>query len=152
MPEGCRDMRKWSLEARQGRLQALVSRIDCLAVLVSDPSKTARHSRAAWVGRRREQAAIGALPLRRMSRLAQGQNGDLARGQPGMLASTICRRNSGGYGARVLPLLGIVDSFDTNPRVSTKPGQLQSGFGNSITFVFGCILNFPFEKWSIRLC
>jgi hypothetical protein len=60
-------MRKWSLEARQGRLQALVSRIDCLAVLVSDPSKTARHSRAAWVGRRREQAAIGALPLRRMS-------------------------------------------------------------------------------------
>jgi hypothetical protein len=42
-------MRKWSLEARQGRLQALGSRIDCLAVLVSDPSKTARHSRAAWV-------------------------------------------------------------------------------------------------------
>jgi bifunctional non-homologous end joining protein LigD len=25
----CKDLRKWSLEARQGRLQALVSRFDC---------------------------------------------------------------------------------------------------------------------------
>jgi bifunctional non-homologous end joining protein LigD len=34
-----KDLRKWSLEARQGRLQGLVSRLGCPAVLASEPFK-----------------------------------------------------------------------------------------------------------------
>jgi bifunctional non-homologous end joining protein LigD len=34
-----KDLRKWSLEARQGRLQALMSRFDCPTVLASEPFK-----------------------------------------------------------------------------------------------------------------
>jgi bifunctional non-homologous end joining protein LigD len=34
-----KDLRKWSLEARQARLQALMSRFDCPAVLASEPFK-----------------------------------------------------------------------------------------------------------------
>jgi ATP-dependent DNA ligase len=32
-----KDLRKWSLEARQGRLQVLVSRFGCPSVLASEP-------------------------------------------------------------------------------------------------------------------
>jgi ATP-dependent DNA ligase len=34
-----KDLRKWSLEARQGRLQGLVSRLGCPALLASEPFK-----------------------------------------------------------------------------------------------------------------
>src|SRR5579862_5387638 len=42
--------------------------------------------------------------------------------RPARTSSTICWRNSGGYGFLVL---GIVDSFLHKIQVSTKPGQLQ---------------------------
>jgi hypothetical protein len=79
-----KDLRKWSLEAGQGRLQALMSRFDCPTVLASEPFKEG--NRAAWARRPGEQAALGALPLGRMPRLVQGQDGHLARGEPGEMA------------------------------------------------------------------
>jgi hypothetical protein len=43
----CKDLRKWSLEARQGRLQTLVSRFDSPVLLFPKRSMTARRC-SAW--------------------------------------------------------------------------------------------------------
>src|SRR5262249_15442856 len=69
-----------------------------------------------------------ATPVRRVFAVGPDSPSNSPGVRPARTRSTICRRNSGGYGARFLPLLGIADSFDTNPAVSTKPGQLHNAF------------------------
>jgi ATP-dependent DNA ligase len=60
-----KDLRKWSLEARQGRLQAILSRYGCPAVLASksfaDGQAFAPRGREARARGRGEQAPGGAL-------------------------------------------------------------------------------------------
>src|SRR6516162_4253582 len=78
--------------------------------------------------RRPSSRSTCATQLRIVCAVGSNSRANSSGVRPARTRSTICRRNSGGYGARFLPLLGIADSFDTNPGVSTKPGQLhQSG-------------------------
>jgi hypothetical protein len=77
-----KDLRKWSLEARQGRLQAVVSRFDCPVLLRGVPTRGEKHG-LEGVG---EQAPISGLKIREMPRLAQNQDGRLARAQPRSMA------------------------------------------------------------------
>ena len=51
--------------------------------------------------------------------------------RPAQTSSIICRRNSGGYGVR---FLAIVNSENSNVRVSTKPGQLQTTIGTKTSY------------------
>src|SRR5215831_9319667 len=75
--------------------------------------------------RRPSSRSACATQLRIVCAVGSNSRSNSSGVRPARTRSTICRRNSGGYGARFLPLLGIADSFDTNPAVSTKPGQLQ---------------------------
>src|SRR5262249_36967495 len=78
--------------------------------------------------RRPSSRSACATQLRIVCAVGSNSRSNSSGVRPARTRSTICRRNSGGYGARFLPLLRLLDSFDTNPRVSTKPGQLQLGY------------------------
>jgi len=78
------------LVKRQACLQALLERFDCPAVSLSEPFEDGlallRRCREARPRRCRQQAPTLALPVWRVSRLAQGQDASLARGEPGAMA------------------------------------------------------------------
>ena len=71
-------VRKWSLEARQGRLQALVNRFDCPVLLHSeafdDGVALLRVAERHVPRRGGEQAPVGALQVWPIPRVAEGQD------------------------------------------------------------------------------